>query len=344
MRFNVVEGAASYEVDTDGLCDCGKTLCPHLYFARLVNKGPNTHLLFLLLSAMHKEVRRSDFQRAMHYGGLIARLFSDEVVDRYIRSICLEEARSLNLFKFVSREPWRRSLQALVTSEKKWARLGPSQILRKAKAYFESNASPLKKYISPLDSTSFEVGLRMLLFIRTLKDKKKILRDLAHNTHTIQPSPASNAFKETNEYNWRFYQWIFLLEEKFGVPETVWVPDVLDYPSDTSIDTLLLPESYVYDLHTGHGKRLLHKHWQSIRPGEMLPGGLDIRFSGCTLSAAWREAAFAVAGDQYTQLPWEAVTFSAEEWVLLKFFDSYFYPDFYSRVEPDVLGGRYDEK
>lgn len=342
MRFNVVEGSASYEVDTDRHCNCGSNLCKHLYYAKLVNNGPNTHLLFLLLSAMHKEVRRSDVLRATHYGWLIASLFSDAVVERYIRSICLEETRSLGLFKFVSQAPWRRSLPALVASQKKWARIGPSQILRKAKAYFASNACDLGGVLNPLDSECFEAGIQRLLFIRKLKDKKKILRDMARYNHCIRPSPASKTFKETNEYNWRFYQWIFLLEEKFGVPETSFQTCVTDTLPNNSDDTLFFPEPYVFDLHTREGKRILHKHWRSIEPGKKLPAGLDHRFGGCILSAAWRELAFERAGDEFRHLPWEAVTFSAEDWALLKFFDAYFYPDFYSRVEPDVLAVRRD--
>jgi hypothetical protein len=303
-------------------------------------------MLFLVLSAFHKEIRRSDVNRALHYGDLIVRNFSARHVLNYVRRIFLEEARDLSTFLALDRKDWRNCVVQICQVRKKYEReFSYSQVVKKAKAYLSAfrNPAPPKHGEELLKHKDFYTALADLFRLR-MNIKKPHRRKFAKQLCDNLSERALSARLITGEnYNLSFYQWIVVLEDFYSLHSLSTSNSSVQSISLPDSERVLFPQNYVFDIHTTQGKGLIIKHWQNILPGKPLPGGLDLRFSGATSSYLWREHAFHQLGEAYRTARWEDITISSHDFKLARKFDSFFYRTLYQQVEPALLAWTGDD-
>jgi hypothetical protein len=265
--------------------------------------------------------------------------FGEPILQRYLRKIFFEESRDIDAYALLGRG-WREDAICLANASKKWERKVevPIGTLAKSKAYLDLLQVPSSKIHNPLETHSFAAAFGCLINIRRNKFKRKLLRDYADwGIENLPDVPAVSAFAKVDSNQWRFYQWITVIEQIHGISTNPCQQNRTPEGNSIASDVLLLPQPYSYDLHTTRGRRIIAANWTRIAPGIMLPAGLDLRWSGSILGVAYRERAFEMHGDGYRDAQWQSVPFTEEEWKLLKTYDSYFYRELYEKLEPEIL-------
>lgn len=328
-------------------CTCGYFNCRHLRMVTDVENHKGIQFKYLLLSAYHKEIRRSDLAKAFHYGQILTKIHGPKFVSNYVRKIIFEETRNVWLLPKLG-ESWQSDTALITTAVKKWELpQRPNHLIEKAKciAWSKKNLPLPEDYSTIWKKGSYYEALREYLKVRLYPEKGKRERfHIFQELLTIDPNnPVAADFlkrkktdkKTKNEIS--FYEVMAALEYHYDFTRE---KNALFHDSEgtdlAGID-ISLPEAYSYDLHTRPGKAAMYKHWNAIRPGEPLPGGLDLRWTGSVLGVLWREKAHEQFGEGYRNVAWEEVKIDAEEWRLAKGFDSVFYKDMYGELEPSAL-------
>lgn len=339
---------AKFFVDLEGqACTCKFPHCAHWSFVRDISKG-RKNVLYEHLSGLHKELRRSDTVRAIQHGMILEKLYGPKVVQSYLRKIVFEETRNINLAKCLD-SPWQEGIHHFGMTTKKWE-LPSWSLIKKAKAYLASVESPIpnrdSNYLFTQDG--FYEALAELFRIRRFDKRTGSKQRLAAAFYGAKKYPKSYLAELTNQSGSKlsFYQWIAALSELYGqLDSSISIKESMSYKAR---NWLFMPAPYCFDNHTAIGARLIKKHWHGIKPESPNPGNLDARWGGGIRSTIWRECAVKQFGtDRYREQPWEAVAISDEDWRIASIFDAYFYPDLYSKLEPNLclessidLGGR----
>lgn len=109
---------------TKGTCSCSSFFkvgsCVHLESARKWLGKHWDH--YLAISALHKEIRRSDLDRAFAWAKILLRHQSDKSLLGYLERICFEETRNIPLYIKLRKKELSlyEALTTLITSRKKW--------------------------------------------------------------------------------------------------------------------------------------------------------------------------------------------------------------------------------
>lgn len=328
-------------------CTCGYFNCRHLRMVTDVESHKGIQFKYLLLSAYHKEIRRSDLAKAIHYGEILTKIHGPKFVSNYVRKIIFEETRHVGLLGKLGSN-WKTDTALITTAVKKWELPDrPNHLIKKAEciAWSKKNLPLPEDYSTIWKKGSYYEALREYLKVRLYPEKGKRERfHIFEELLKIDPqNPVAADFirrkktdkKTKNEIS--FYEVMAALEHHYGFTQEKNSQYHSWEGTDLAGIDISLPEAYSYDLHTRPGKAAMYKHWAAIRPGEPLPGGLDLRWTGSVLGVLWREKAYTQFGDGYRDVKWEDVAITAEEWRLAKGFDSVFYKDMYNELEPSAV-------
>jgi len=322
-------------------CTCGQFNCRHLKLAYDVTNHNAYEHRYLLLSAFHKEIRRSDLQRAFNHAALLGRAFGKNFVSNYVQKIVFEETRNPNILKHLNGD-WRVDTAVLGSSVKKWEIPGRSgHVIKKARAYLKAvetrdfNKDPA--HIWKLDNyyDALAEFLRVKMMDKSKEHRKLMIRALGD----VQPdNPIYELSLDKKKKKISFYEGMMALEFYFDLSSPKdWAYHNLPTPSEKQA-IIEYPADWTHDNHTSLGLSALKRAWKLIKPSKRLPAGLDLRWTGSILGCLWREQAVHQFGvENYRQVPWEKVKISEEDWDLAKAFDCMFYRKLYSEVDPGYL-------
>lgn len=338
MEVEVVDpSGAHFQVGLEQrICTCGRVQCIHLRFAEDI-ASRRLNVRYELLSAFHKELRRSDTRRAIQHGMILEKLYGSKLLENYLRKIVFEETRSLALARSLDGS-WQSGVRMFGMTRKKWES-PPWTLIDKIRAYIASVDQPYPSTDPDhlFTRTDYYEALAEFFRIKRLDKGTGKKRRIAAALHGAWKFPKSYLAELVVRSGPKlaFYEWIASLWDLYGMA----VPPMTteEAPPIEPENYFLTPAPYAYDHHTRQGARLIRKFWREIRPGSPNPAGLDLRWSGGILATLWRERAVGQFGiNGYRNQPWEAVQISSDDWRLAKTFDSYFYSDLYARLEPDV--------
>lgn len=339
----VVHGESSFEVDiSSSSCSCNEFDCGHVKLAKGFAVHRARPYRWKLISAMHKEIRRGSFKRALFYAKWLRTQIYDETVLSYLQKIVFEETRNVNLCKEIkSCSSYEEALYLIASSVKKWNRpFGIDVFLNEARAVFEGCNFPvdIAQDACPLSHESHLDALRHYWTYRWRDSDRSFRADyvdrlISKMTKARARNIVEHAVKISD------YEVMAILEIEYGMCEPssdMYASESFD-PSVDHENTLYMFEEYVDDLHTWHGKRLIKSQWKNIGPCKEMPSGLDMRFSGSILGSMWRHAAWRQYGSSFIDKKWHEVQISAIEWAYAKWYDSWWYKRLYVEMEAVVV-------
>lgn len=319
-------------ISGSGHCSCGRPRCEHIKTYEEIFVRKNHRLLWLALSAMHKEIRSGDAQVAKNWAQIYLSLTSEQALRNYCRRIVFEETRSLDVF--------RRTLlpdvsplsivESLAKKAKKWELkcLGDhfSNWLAGYKKFTQGEEAENWKILDHLGSDLDVVTCyRLLFFIRQSKSlKRQFWRKFSHLASRLGNEPLISFIQACDGSS---YQAMVGLEMLLGIL------DIEECETERSHDCagFFIPaqKTFYYDVHTIRGKRVFLRYRDRITEGNFPPSTeLDLRFSGQIWGVAWRFSARSNF-KSLKDLRWEDVIllWSASE---ISSFDSYWYPKVYN--------------
>jgi len=296
---------------------------------------------FTLISAMHKEIRRGDAQKAYHFANLVSRAMGARYISNYVRNIVFEETRNYRVLDYIGKHHLH-DVVTLASSVKKWEspnRVG--HIVKKSECYVEAvklGPLPLEEVDSILCCSNYYEAFTQFMRIMAFNKKDEIYR-LRLKELVTEKQPNNPILKHFLGAPSR-YQSVMMLEYfyNFLVPEELMFYNVPEIKVDDHIKT---PQLYCFDIHTRAGYKNLLENWDKIQPNTPLPECLDLRWSGCVLSTLWREKAFEQFGQDYRNVKWEDVKIDLYEWNTSKYLDAHHYASkIYSKCEKNYVIGK----
>lgn len=340
-KITVVDDGWGHSVQLDmGQCSCKEFSCKHLKIAVDIACNNGVEFRHLLMSAFHKEIRRSDLKMAMHYGSLLSRTIGAGFVSKYARTIAFEETRNASLLDYLGKHSWKVDVAILALSTKKWElpeRLGHTFLKSEAYQRAVSRGPREEDPVNLWEHERYFDAVEELFRIR-LHDKTKTVRvKMFELLHEIDPSNPIGVLVAKDKVKPSFYDCILGMEMFYGmVDEDDFLYENTN-PQEIEDNVIVFPSSYAFDIHTLAGKSAIYRNWKKIKPNEPLPNGLDLRWSGSVLSCLWREKAFAKFGSEYKNKKWEEVDIYNDEWRMAKIYDAGFYKKMYKKLEPEMV-------
>lgn len=275
-----------------GNCSCGRK-CRYVKKVEDLFAGK---LRWELMSALHKEIRRGDVEKAMHWAEWIVKIMSEFALRGYLKGIVFEETRSLELARLVvgNSKRWREMVEKFCKVRKKWECRDDRDRFEREKEEGEWEWEEL--------------------VLRDGRCRELFEMGFAEDWH------AKRCAEEIAEGWWK-EEWE---SEGEGSPE----------PDGKGVeDGLFLRrfEDYVFDVHVWYGKVRLLKEWKKgkIGPEKKMPDGCDLRWTGSVLGCVWRMLAFEQFGWEYWRKNWEEVKWENGMWEEAVREDKEWYPEFY---------------
>lgn len=265
--------------------------CDHLDLAGDIYFHKGKKFRFLIYSAFHKEVRRSDILLGTNWANVVQIISGESGLIKYCHKICFEECRNISLFyDLISQSQSGIQLaQRLILSIKKWELKSlPNHMQNWVSCYERYLFSPnliMENFLHP--KTIIDAYLSWFYF-KDHKGDRGELRDLFDKEHTDNEM-LSDFLSRTGNSG---YEFMVALELSLGIMD---LKEINHVKESKPIGTLFIPrfEVYIEDVHTWTGKRLLKKHFDKFMNDEDLEGtGLDLRYSGLITSGYKREIAF----------------------------------------------------
>ena len=291
-------------------CECGKDNCIHKYVAVALYEG---QMVFESTSAMHKEIRRGDVEKALRWGFWVDRNRGTGKLRQYLRNICFEETRNEALHVALRKERnWVSMIRLLCGSTKRWqipSRFGADW--RILDSYWRMKKS--KKFEDVLEAaktcTDLDWLYDMVNFVQVFRRdyglQKGVALALADRTGVA-------GIAATN-YNGM----TFMVEKIAGIlDESATRIQPLNASVEDSFGLVIPPfEDYVFDAHTRQGRARIGKVLSKIGPNQPQPDGIDLRWSGNQVGVVWRALASKQNDHQSIQnTAWESVQFDDELW------------------------------
>lgn len=318
---------------------CGSG-CRHVLVATDFLRNNARKNTWNIISAMHKEIRRSNFDRALYYSKWLSLSRSNISIMRYLVDIVFEETRNVPLYLTLLKctEP-DRAIQLISHSVKKWEDPSRSDIFKR-KTRAMSIATKLKcpgEIHDPVSFGTFDEAV-VYYFSGRIYDDDKSWREIY--ARKLMESKLSDMSRELLEKAHKFKDYILLtvLEIEYGLlSENMFLYHPQQEFKVDFTSKILDFEPYVNDLHTFYGKSLIKDNWIFIKPMEPMPDRIDLRWSGSILGSLWRHKAYEQFGEEVLEKKWEDVKISPKEWENAKWYDSYFYKSLYFEMEARLV-------
>ena len=347
-RYKVSDGSDLYEVDLlKKRCDCGadrSSPCNHMEVVQGL-LARDTTFVYLAMSALHKEIRRSCLSKALLWVPWLVQARGESKVKAYLKNITFEETRNLDLWRAYGKST--RGLSALRMTEllcksfKRWElKECPDAELIACRGIRDCDAMPVLKDVRELvlpkrDELEFYNWWVMYQRIMTLhffakkdrygnldpKDQAEIARFTEAFLALLVPELEEHGLREEAKIASRggYHDVQLALEALTGQKDprangshsSEFVGEGEDFEYEVE-----LPAQYVLDWHTAEGKiRMRRFDRRPSEPGKPLPAKLDLRWSGQALGFWWRFRAFQQYGmNRYRVAGWEDVLVSPAEW------------------------------
>ncbi len=311
MRVQATEGSLGF-VDCDverGICACGVPRCVHLEWASDVVLFRGKRSRWLVLSSLHKELRRGDVVAARHWASWLAHCDGPDAPLGYLRKIWSEETADLDLGVRLHR---------------------PSVTLAEAIAHF---CAASKVWALPAWWTAFQVWqervegvgprLRHKLVDRLARAQAKgdpvklahlRIAALAELTDRRLLTSAHVVVFQARFATERLENEDFLLAALLADLLPAQVNPPLQNPRTrvarhwTNGSTLRLPPAYAYDYHSRAGLARM-RAWLEHNPGGEFTFGIDtspvdLRWAGGLVPLFWRVQAWQQYGAAMDRLAW----------------------------------------
>lgn len=268
-----------------------------------------------VISAMHKEIRRGDWERGNAYAWLIAKTFGPYRVSQYLRGIVFEETRNVSLFNHLLVSPKAKTVREAVElmnwftrSQKKW------QIEQRWEIYDAGyNLEVLNSIPMYHDHAAIEDDARSaigsgssadlwrvmwgVILVKVLEDPcrkgvDKVFADcLLSGMSKLGMDDDVPLFEGYMKHSW-FHGCQFALERLCGLEIEPLMGDSMPELEMNVSDDHVVPalENYVFDRHTSLGLMKTKKHLREIVKNTHHPD-VDLRWSGVTMGCLWRELA-----------------------------------------------------
>ncbi len=266
---------------------------------------------WLTLSTFHKEIRRSDVERAMVYGRALAMMGGNAKLRRYLLGLCFEETLDVDLASWQlehgARASWEAILWRLLRARKRWELSG---LVWRERARLALKAQP-RLGLDP-DAIHARAQAPMALaqadaLLHDATDRARPDRDLAklalwegliswapEPTRTILAGCAAQAPSSLL---------LGALVELSCMPELL---EEATRPLERGQPSWLVdyyrPAPYGYDRHSRWGVIALKRHrarWAQHIARREQPRALDLRWSATAVGALWRhEARARAAGEE----------------------------------------------
>ena len=314
----MVEGEDDvFEIQLGRGCSCGHDGCLHYQMVEDLLTNNGKRYLGWVKSAMHKEVRRGDFERAYRYAKIWEACRRSGEVRQYIRKVWFEESRNVEGLKcaFETRG-WLLPLYVLCRSPKDWTLSWDTGWMSPEALRAWGRSAYVELDMSAFDGDDFDAALVAYWQMGgpdghgtdyrgtdELKYRNEVLRRRANENYP------ELAIGDIPRYNDEPSSWLMAAFRRF-------VPDDANFfatPEDEEIpedDGLLLPRfrDYVFDAHTSLGRKRLKDvelGWE--RP---MAEGIDLRWSGDYAGTLWRYLAHRQYGT--VEVAWEEVEVDGE--------------------------------
>ncbi len=319
MKVQVNESSNDFvQVDIDGqTCSCGGRRCAHLEMATDVVRDHGRRWRWLILSALHKELRRGDIVAARHWAAWLAHCDGPSAPLEYLRKIWSEETVDLDL------AVWLHGETANVAE-------GVARFCAAVKVWEMPDWWPVFQEWSECDAGvaqhSFGAAADQLVLALAAEDeaelaaaRERALTELtATGRLTFQQAEVFRTRYASQRFESEDFVLAMLLADRLPRAERARSAgaevDVALHWTDGS--TLLLPPPYAYDYHSHFGKARM-RAWMAENPGRGFRFGVDtspvdLRWAGGIVPLFWRVQAWhqggraALDGLQWNELNVEA--------------------------------------
>ena len=304
--------------------------------AELVQRG-GRGFVHVVRSGLHKEIRRRDLPAAVRWGRLLQLIDGPAAVRQYTRRILFEESRAMGLLVGWKVRPGGSAegrVRALAAMEKKWALPARQQARCGARLALAYPAARRASPITPEQIDRAVAGALDLDRLYRLLWRVKLAASPPVTVHFRQAlarrAAAEGGVPSALAAAGGADAWLSeaLIEALCGIFEE---GDSLDVRTAVDDTTLTVPplRAYIYGPHTRPGRARLVRTLAHIRPGEPMPSGVDLRWSGMARGWLWRELAVAQHGPAGLTMPYEAVDFPTELWSAAHLIDGFCYEHLY---------------
>lgn len=287
-RVSIANGTCTCKVQKNGSC----------IHRDLVMRWQYNFNRYLALSALHKEIRRSDLIRVKSWANIILSFQSQESLLKYLERIVFEETRDVNLWialrqKSISLDA---ALERITLVKKKWQLKylnSPSHFSNWYNGFKKSQSrpTPLHLEIAGLlhDCRNAEDAYSIYFDLRRDKSLRPTITSWVHEVAEKTRNTRLIQFLKFNPSS--SYEFMVLLELLIGLYEKE--ASVLEEKPNMKEPFVPTDRNYYYDIHVSKGKALLKSLFsEAYQKRNFQFAELDLRFSGSLFSCLWRERCF----------------------------------------------------
>ena len=312
----LVEGENSvYEVELGRGCSCGREDCCHYRLAEDLFQNGGKRYLSWVKSALHKEVRRGDFEAAYRWARVWERVRKPGDVRQYVRKIWCEECRNVEgLKKAFAVKGWRVPLYVLCCSPKDWEFSWDVGWASPDAMRAWGRVDSVELDLSAFEGDDVDAALVAFWIMggpdghgtdyRGSPEWEQRNAILQRRANEMYPGLAIGDIRRCNDEP---SLWLLAAFERFKPEEA----NYFEMPEEREVsEALYIPQfaDYVFDSHTWLGRKRLKEvklDWEVPMVGDV-----DLRWTGDASGTLWRYLAYREFGT--VDVLWERVRVDRE--------------------------------
>lgn len=288
---------------------------------------------FIVISSLHKEIRRGDLARALSWAWIYLSRNSAASLSKYLFKIHFEETRSTSLWQdlLTNKEDIHSHLCKLTLVFKKWH-------LKKLKPHVINWHSGYKGFcknsrITPIELAgriqnldSLVDGYELYFHLKENKNLRQLAQDIIANEF-LNRNLASPEISKYLKYSYEFMNAFEILALGYSDQSE-------KHLVSSQCTELFIPQvqNYCHDVHTWAGVHALNRNWSACLKAKAFQSEVvDLRFSGMIVGLLFREKATELS-DDIRHINWKDVEISNVELAAALELDKYFYPRFFKRI------------
>lgn len=298
---------------------------------------------FLCLSALHKEIRRSDVNKAFSWARILLNHQSEKSLLAYLERICFEECRDIPLYLKLRKKELslEQALEWMATTRKKWELdylIKPS--------HFDLWFSGYEKSMSRPPPLPLELG-QLVRLAQDPVDAYSLFFDLRRSPD-LQPIFFSHleevAAQKKNERLLTYLKYVSNTSYSRMIGAELLVncydSQARDRHTSNRSERSFIPTTkpYHFDMHHSRGRAILIENFaKAWREKSFQFDELDLRFSGSLFGVLHRERTYLEKGSMKktdnTDWNWDEVKINEGDYNRALSLETYYYSDVISKIK-----------
>jgi len=281
-----------------------------------VSDGKSSGAFWATKSAMHKEIRRNDWTRALSYGRWFHHMANNSSVKKYIYSCATEETRNLDMLLWMAENhasrkgaaTWVDFLHKITSSIKKWevpclAHTESILFEVSARARLVLTEDEVTERTLSVDSLTEAYHIFISISMPEQDERKQQLMGEALLERL--PKDVSDPLKLYFKHRHISFNPLQTMIDYLFIPECIEAASTYPHaqePADLTYDFYPY-EPYVMDNHVRPGNQALKQGRDAWFRNEQ-PPGTDLRWSGAEIGNLWRYLAFHSGDPDWMNQSW----------------------------------------